>query len=169
MPSPVALGKGTFHRRMWRSLEVLFILFYFFGFLGPHLQHMEVPRLGVQSELPLPAYTTATATPDLSHIYHLPRSSRQRQIPNPLSEARDRTCNLMVLSRICFPCAMMGTPQSSFFSCQMEAHFLLSTAAAHFICLVPLPGSFVQTPALAAQAWEQRSEGRSHPGGIRPY
>ena len=32
-------------------------------FLGLHLQHMEVPRLGV--ELEPPAYTTATATPDL--------------------------------------------------------------------------------------------------------
>ena len=31
-------------------------------FLQPHLQHMEVPRLGVKSELELPAYTTATAT-----------------------------------------------------------------------------------------------------------
>ena len=31
-------------------------------FLGPHLQHMEVPRLGVKLELQLPAYTTATAT-----------------------------------------------------------------------------------------------------------
>ena len=40
-----------------------FILFYFFVFLGPHLQYMEVPRLGVESELQLPAYATATATP----------------------------------------------------------------------------------------------------------
>ena len=37
----------------------------FFFFLGPYLQHMEVPRLGVKSELQLPAYTTVTATPDL--------------------------------------------------------------------------------------------------------
>ena len=28
----------------------------FFVFLGPHLWHMEVPRLGVQSELQLLAY-----------------------------------------------------------------------------------------------------------------
>ena len=28
-------------------------------FLGPHLQHMEVPRLGVESELRMPAFTTA--------------------------------------------------------------------------------------------------------------
>ena len=33
-----------------------------FVFLGPHPRHREVPRLGVQSELQLPAYTTATAT-----------------------------------------------------------------------------------------------------------
>lgn len=26
-------------------------LFFFFAFLGMHLQHMEVPRLGVESEL----------------------------------------------------------------------------------------------------------------------
>ena len=31
-------------------------------FLGPHLQYTEVPRLGVESELQLPAYTTGTAT-----------------------------------------------------------------------------------------------------------
>ena len=47
--------------------EVLCIGFYFILFiLGPHLWHMEVPRLGVKSELQLLAYTTATATPDLS-------------------------------------------------------------------------------------------------------
>ena len=39
------------------SLEHLFI--YLFIFLGLHLQHMEVPRLGVKSELKLPAYTKA--------------------------------------------------------------------------------------------------------------
>ena len=35
-----------------------------FCFLGPHLRHMEVPRLGVNLELQLPAYTTATAMLD---------------------------------------------------------------------------------------------------------
>ena len=55
---------------------------------------MEVPRLGVESELQLPACTpaTAAATPDLSRISDLHCSSRQRQIFNPLSEARDQTC-----------------------------------------------------------------------------
>ena len=63
----------------------------FFVFLGPHLQPMEVPRLGVESELQLPACTTATATPDPSHICDLLHSSWQRRILNPLSEARDQT------------------------------------------------------------------------------
>ena len=43
-----------------------FILFYFV-FLGLHWQHMEVPMLGVKSELRLIAYTTAIATEDLYH------------------------------------------------------------------------------------------------------
>ena len=38
------------------------LLFFSLFFLGPHLQHMEVPRLGLELELQLPAYTTATAT-----------------------------------------------------------------------------------------------------------
>ena len=60
---------------------------------------MEVPRLGVESELQLPACTTATATWDLSRICDQHHSSEQRQILNPLSEAGDQT-------RI-----LMGTPQ----------------------------------------------------------
>ena len=43
-------------------------LFSFFLFLQPHLQHMKVPRLGVELELQLLAYATATVTPDLSYI-----------------------------------------------------------------------------------------------------
>ena len=35
--------------------------FFFFCFLEPHSRDMEVPRLGVEWELQLPAYTTATA------------------------------------------------------------------------------------------------------------
>ena len=51
---------------------------------------MEVLRLGVESELQLPAYTTATATPDPNHVYDLHHSSWQYQILNPLKKARDR-------------------------------------------------------------------------------
>ena len=65
--------------------------FFSFAFLGLDLRHMEVPRLGVKSELQLPAYTTATATPDPSPVCDLPHSSGQRRILNSLSEARDQT------------------------------------------------------------------------------
>ena len=57
---------------------------------------MEVLWPGVKWELHLPlAYATATAMPDLSHIHDLHHNSWQRQIPNPLSEARDQTHVLM--------------------------------------------------------------------------
>ena len=77
---------------------------------------MEVPRLGVQLELQLPAYATVTAMLDLSRICDLHHSSWQHQILNPLSEARDHTQNLMVPSRICFHCATMGTARIGFLS-----------------------------------------------------
>ena len=58
-----------------RSWEVFVFEFYFtfcyfccFLFLGPHLQHMEVPRIGVELALQLQAYATATATTDPSGI-----------------------------------------------------------------------------------------------------
>ena len=61
---------------------------------------MEVPRLRVESELYLLAYTTATATPDPSYVCHLRHSSQQRQILNPLSKGRDQTCILMDASQV---------------------------------------------------------------------
>ena len=93
----------------------LFIYFLSFVFLGPHMWCMEVPRLGVESKHQLLAYTTATATWDLSQVCDLHHSSQQCWILNLLSEARDRTCNLMAPSQICFRCIMMGTPQTSVF------------------------------------------------------
>ena len=45
-------------------LFLSFFFFFFFVFLGLYLQHMEVPRLGVESELQLPVYTIATGTSD---------------------------------------------------------------------------------------------------------
>ena len=59
-------------------------------FFGLHVRHVEVPRLGVKSELQPPVYT-ATAIQDLSCISKLQHSSQQLWILNPLSEARDRT------------------------------------------------------------------------------
>ena len=88
------------HRDKWQPSQTLSlfslsgtlgVLFFYFCFLGPHLQPMEAPRTGVESELQLPAYATATATPDPSHLSDLHWSLRQRQILNPLSKARDQT------------------------------------------------------------------------------
>ena len=66
-------------------------IFLFFYFLGPHLQHMEGTRLGVELELQLPVYTTATATPDPSCICELHHSSRQCQILSQTHWARPGT------------------------------------------------------------------------------
>ena len=82
----------------------------FFFFLRLHPQHMEVPRWGTELELQLPAYTTATATPDPSHIFDLHHISRQHQILNPVSEARDGTHNPMAPSQIRFHRPTTGTP-----------------------------------------------------------
>ena len=79
-----------------------------FVFLGLHPLHMDVPRPGAESELQLPASTTATATPDPSCIWDLHHSSRQRWILNPRSEARDRACVLTDASRFCYLCATTG-------------------------------------------------------------
>ena len=91
----------------WKAngLQSHFSIFFFFFssfclFWGPLPQHMEVPRLGVESELLLPAHARALAGQDPRRICDLHHRSRQRWILNPLSKARNRTCNLMVPSRI---------------------------------------------------------------------
>ena len=73
------------------GLHFKILLHYFFiiVFLGLHLGHMEVPRLGVKLELWLPAYARATARPDPSCVCDLPHDSRQRPILNPLGKAKD--------------------------------------------------------------------------------
>ena len=70
---------------------------------------MEFPGLGAKSELRLPAYATATATPDPGCVCDPHHSSRQRQILNPLSRARDRTHFLMDTNRVCYCWATTGT------------------------------------------------------------
>ena len=78
--------------------QVLILKFFFF--LELHLRHIEVPRLGVKSKLQLPATATAIATPNLSCVCDLHHSSQQRQIPNPLREARNWTHILMDSSQL---------------------------------------------------------------------
>ena len=87
---------------------------------------MEVPRLGVEVELQLLAYTTVTVTPDPSLVCNLYHSSQQRWILNPLREARDWTQNPMVPRWIHFHCTTTGTPNFHILSEKVYYHFLLA-------------------------------------------
>ena len=73
----------------WGERQQTVFFFFFPFFLGPRLQHLEVPRPGFESELQQLDYATAIATPDTSHIFELPQSLQQCWVLNPLSEARD--------------------------------------------------------------------------------
>ena len=75
----------------WDQVVFFFIFYFYFCFLGPHLWHMDVPRLGVESDLQLPAYATSTRMWDPSCACSPQSSSWQRRILNPLREARDQT------------------------------------------------------------------------------
>ena len=79
-----------------------FLTCFLFCLFRATLCHMEVPRLRVELELPSLAYTTASATWDLSHICDLHHRSQQCWILNPLSEAGDQTCILMDADQIRF-------------------------------------------------------------------
>ena len=115
-----------FHHGKGQQIYNTVCLFYFILFIYLFIyllvvffraapSHMKVPRRGVHLELQLPAYATAVATRDPSRIWVLHHSSRQRQILNPLSEARDRTGNLMIPSQIRFRCATTETPEHCMF------------------------------------------------------
>ena len=72
---------------------------------------MEVPGPGVksQSELQLPAYTTATAMPGPSRTCHLHRTLWQHQLLNQQSVASDGTCILRETWHP-YPLSHTGTP-----------------------------------------------------------
>ena len=89
----------------------VFIFYLFFVFLGLHLKHMEVPRLGIKLELQPPAYTTATATQDLSQVCNLHHSSQQHWILNPLSRPGIEPATSWFLVGFINHFAMMGTPR----------------------------------------------------------
>ena len=86
------INRTVYLKRMHCMICKLYLnKFNFFFFLGTHLWHMEVPRLGIESELLLLAYATATAIPDPGCICNLHHRLRQCQILNPLSKAKDHT------------------------------------------------------------------------------
>ena len=105
---------GFLLKHSYFTISQDFVGFFFFVvvvvFLGPHPKHMEVPRLGVKSELQVQAYTATTVIQDLRRIRGLYQSSKQCQILNSLGKTRYGTSKHMDIRRICHHWAMMGTP-----------------------------------------------------------
>ena len=66
----------------------IYIFFVFLSFLGPHLWHMEFPRLGVKLELQLPAYTTATASLSPSQVFRPTPQLMATLDPYPTEQGR---------------------------------------------------------------------------------
>ena len=104
------LRSGNRHFAGWTRTQSLSIFFNAFT------EAYEVPRLGVKLEVQLSAYTTATATQDLSHFCDLYHSSQQRRILNTLSEARDWTHVLMDTSRVHYSWATIELTQTIIFN-----------------------------------------------------
>ena len=84
-------------------------IYLFFCFLGPHLWHLKFPKLVVESELQLPAYTTATAMPDSSCIWNLHHSSVQCWILNPQRPGMEPATSWFLVGFVNH-CTMTGTP-----------------------------------------------------------
>ena len=115
--------------------------FLFFScFLGLHLWHMKVPRLGVELGLQLSVYTTATTIPDLSLVFNLQLRSQQHWILNSESKARDWTRLLMDTSRVHYHWATTGTLMTAF-------ELLL------YVFTISLSGSWWGTQELAWPPW----------------
>ena len=87
---------------------LVFCLFFFF--VGLHLQHMEVPRLGVQSKLRAPAYTTAAVSWDLSRVCNLTTAhSNARSLTHGARPGIKPETSWFLVGFINH-CAMTGTP-----------------------------------------------------------
>ena len=108
LPMPT-VDVGLAARRVFPALHIRNLIFFLFRAAPVANGSLEVPRLGVESKLQLPAYATATATWNPNLICDLHHSSWQCQILSPLNEARDRTRIVMDTGRICYHRAMMGT------------------------------------------------------------
>ena len=76
----------------------------------------KVPRLGVELELQLLAYSAAAL--DLSCIFDLCHNWQPHQILNPLSEARDQTCILTTLCWVLIPLSLSGNSTLKILNCK---------------------------------------------------
>ena len=113
------------------NLSSVAMLFFF------HLIQILTPRLSRHNRwfacysFLLPTYISAPAKPDPSQVCKLRHSSEQRQILNPLSKARDRTCILMDTSQIRYHWATTGTPYDLLFLKEMYDPWFLWFSMSH--------------------------------------
>ena len=122
----------------------LFILFLCIYFLGLHLRHMEVPRPGVELELKLPVYTTATTMRDLSRICDLHQRSRQGRILNPRTGIEPAPSWILV-RLLCFSCTTVKTPEGV----PVVAQWLTNPTRNYEVSrLIPGLAQWVQDPGL---------------------
>ena len=101
----------------------LFFLFFLFLFRAVPLSSQSRSRIAAAA----PAYSTGTATPDLSCLCDLPHSLWQCQILNPLIEARARTRIFMDTSQFLNLLSHNGNSQIISFSCCMNICSKLSS------------------------------------------
>ena len=118
-------------------LVVFFIFYFIFCLFRAALKAYGSSRARGQIRAVAASLPTAVALAiqDPSWVCDLHHSSRQCQILNPLSDARDWTCNLMVPRRSHFCWATMGTPTYTqiFFS----SKFYVTTRSTVFVCKGP--------------------------------
>ena len=91
-------------------LFLLLFLFCFCFFLGLHPQHMEVPRLGVKLELQLPAYSTSTATWNLSLIWAYTTADSNARFLTLWAKPGIEPASSWILFSFITHWAIMGTP-----------------------------------------------------------
>ena len=123
----IQLGK-THKSRSWQAGDLNSDLSDFFvGGGGLHLQHIEVSRLVVTSELQLPTTAIATAVLDLSCICDLLCCSLwQCRIHIPLSETRNWTYIFIDTSQVLNPLSHNATRSVWFAACFFSTSPLLA-------------------------------------------
>ena len=115
-------GTGISLSFNWYSRSPLFFFLFIFFFLLFRSETMAFG--GSQARGWIGATAIGWGMQDLSPICDLHHSSWQHWILNPLSDARDWTCNLTVTSRSRFRCTTTRTPRSPL-NCLWQAKFYL--------------------------------------------
>ena len=113
------------HLQIFSPILCVVFLFFFCLFFVLHLQHMEVPGLGVESELQLPAYATATAMQDSSYIYNLRHTLWQCQILTHWVRPEIKPISLCILCQVLNPLSHNGNSLFFFFKIALAIQSLL--------------------------------------------